>query len=89
MDDVEIWLGQVADTLGIERELVTTVTGPVLDLVRDVAHDVVRPGAPMTAFLVGLAAGGASGPADASAVEARLRLVDGLVAEWRAAHPAP
>ena len=30
----------------------------VLDLARDVAHGVVRPAAPLTAFLLGLAVGG-------------------------------
>ncbi|MBM0278798.1 DUF6457 domain-containing protein [Micromonospora tarensis] len=39
----------------------------VLDLARDVAHQVVRPGAPVTAYLLGLAVGRGADPADAAA----------------------
>jgi hypothetical protein len=38
----------------------------VLDLTSDVAHGVSRPGAPVTAFLVGVAAGRADDPAVAA-----------------------
>jgi hypothetical protein len=34
----------------------------VLDMSRDVAHDVARPAAPLTAYLLGLAAGRSSDP---------------------------
>lgn len=37
----------------------------ILDLTKDVAHNVARPAAPLSAFLVGLAAGKAGGDADA------------------------
>lgn len=51
------WLAHVAELLelpgGIERHSV----GPILDLTKDVAHNRSRPSAPVTAFLVGLAAG--------------------------------
>jgi len=36
----------------------------VLDVARDVAHNVVRPGAPVTAYLMGLAVGRGADPAD-------------------------
>jgi hypothetical protein len=39
----------------------------VLDLARDVAHNVMRPGAPVTAYLLGLAVGRGADPADAAA----------------------
>lgn len=39
----------------------------VLDLARDVAHSVVRPGAPVSAYLLGLAVGRGADPADAAA----------------------
>ncbi|PWR07632.1 hypothetical protein DKT68_18495 [Micromonospora acroterricola] len=48
----------------------------VLDLARDVAHQVLRPGAPVTAYLLGLAVGRGADPADAAA-----RLT-GLAAAW-------
>ena len=35
----------------------------VLDLARDVAHQVLRPGAPVTAYLLGLAVGRGADPA--------------------------
>jgi hypothetical protein len=37
----------------------------ILDLTRDVAHNVARPAAPLSAFVVGLAAGKAGGDAEA------------------------
>jgi uncharacterized protein DUF6457 len=48
----------------------------VLDLARDVAHGVLRPAAPMTAYLVGLAVGRGADPAAATA------LVGDLAAGW-------
>lgn len=39
----------------------------VLDLARDVAHNVLRPGAPVSAYLLGLAVGRGADPADAAA----------------------
>ncbi len=39
----------------------------VLDLARDVAHGVVRPAAPLTAFLLGLAVGRGADPREATA----------------------
>ncbi|MET8089562.1 DUF6457 domain-containing protein [Micromonospora sp. NPDC005220] len=39
----------------------------VLDLARDVAHQVLRPGAPVTAYLFGVAVGRGADPADAAA----------------------
>lgn len=55
-DALELWLAEAAGALGIEPP-----TGPertaVLDLARDVAHNVARPGAPLTAFLLGVAVG--------------------------------
>ena len=43
----------------------------VLDVAREVAHNVMRPGAPLTAYLIGVAVGrGASLPEAAAAVTA-------------------
>ena len=39
----------------------------VLDLARDVAHGVLRPAAPVTAYLLGLAVGQGADPATAAA----------------------
>ncbi|GAA3279680.1 hypothetical protein Dvina_00545 [Dactylosporangium vinaceum] len=62
------WLVEAAAALGVEapgREVQTAV----LDLARDVAHNVARPGAPLTAFLLGMAVGqGADVQASAAAL---------------------
>jgi hypothetical protein len=44
----------------------------VLDLARDVAHGVLRPAAPLTAYLLGVAVGRGADPADAAAKLAAL-----------------
>ncbi|MFC6019042.1 DUF6457 domain-containing protein [Plantactinospora solaniradicis] len=46
----------------------------VLDLARDVAHHVLRPGAPVTAYLLGIAVGRGADPAVAAAGLSRLAL---------------
>jgi hypothetical protein len=61
------WVTAVVQELGIESALDREgVVDMVLDLTSDVAHGVSRPGAPVTAFLVGLAAGRAEDPAAAA-----------------------
>ena len=52
---LETWLDQVAGELGVDSATVD-VKG-LLDLTRDVAHEVARPAAPLTTFLVGVAVG--------------------------------
>jgi hypothetical protein len=42
-------------------------TAEVLDVARDVAHNVLRPGAPVTAYLMGIAVGRGADPADVAA----------------------
>jgi hypothetical protein len=57
------WVTAVVRELGIEGALEGAgVVDVVLDLTSDVAHGVSRPGAPVTAFLVGVAAGRADDP---------------------------
>ena len=56
MADMEAWLDRVCETLGVDRAELAAVTPEVLDLVGQVAHGPSRPGAPMTAMVVGLAA---------------------------------
>jgi Domain of unknown function (DUF6457) len=62
MNPLDDWLARVGDTLGLEHDFGADldrdgVRDLVLDLARDVAHGVARPAAPLTTFLVGLAAG--------------------------------
>lgn len=55
-DELVRWLDEAAAALGV-----AVPTAPeraaVLDLARDVAHNVARPGAPLTAYLLGVAVG--------------------------------
>ena len=61
------WVTAVAMELGLEGALDSGSTvDMVLDMTSDVAHGVSRPGAPVTAFLVGVAAGRADDPAVAA-----------------------
>ncbi|QLQ09264.1 MAG: molybdopterin-guanine dinucleotide biosynthesis protein MobA [Nocardioidaceae bacterium] len=48
------WIDELCDVLDIEVEL---DEGLVLDLARDAAHNVARPAAPLTTYLLGYAAG--------------------------------
>jgi hypothetical protein len=49
------WLETVAEDLRLPASVV--VPGPLLDVARDVAHGVIRPGAPTTTYLIGVAVG--------------------------------
>jgi hypothetical protein len=52
---LDSWIEAACGQLGLASTDVPVRT--VLDLARDVAHQVERPGAPLTAFLLGLAVG--------------------------------
>lgn len=60
MNILDDWTRRVADEFGLGDEFDRDA---ILELTRTVAHDVARPAAPVTAFLVGLAAGRAGGTA--------------------------
>jgi len=60
---LDAWLVQVAEELGVADLWRPEEKAALLDMVGDVAHGVSRPGAPLTAFLVGLAAGRHGGSA--------------------------
>ncbi|PZG23624.1 hypothetical protein C1I95_02800 [Micromonospora craterilacus] len=67
MDD---WLTAACTELGLDPAEVPVPT--VLDLARDVAHQVLRPGAPVTAYLLGLAVGRGADPVATAARLAEL-----------------
>ncbi len=79
MNELDEWMTTVCAALGIPQQ----PAGPVLDLARDVAHGVLRPAAPLTAYLVGLAVGRGAEPAAAFAQ------VTALVEEWASQHGHP
>jgi hypothetical protein len=59
LNKLDDWVARAGDALGLDPASVDVTE--LLDLTRDVAHGVARPAAPLTAFLVGLAAGRAGG----------------------------
>jgi hypothetical protein len=77
MSALDDWTNEVRAALDL------TVAHPdeqkiVLDLARDVAHGVLRPAAPVSAYLLGLAVGGGAEPAAAAAT------ISELAAGWAA-----
>ncbi|NED10405.1 DUF6457 domain-containing protein, partial [Streptomyces sp. SID9124] len=72
------WITAVKEELGIELDV---DTGLLLDLARDAAHGVARPAAPLTTFLVGYAAGRASGDGPEAVAEAT-RKAEALALRW-------
>jgi hypothetical protein len=55
---LEDWVGELAAALGLDPAAVDRAL--LLDVARDAAHGIARPAAPLTTFLVGLAAGRAA-----------------------------
>jgi hypothetical protein len=68
MQSAHAWLEQVAEELGLPQDAARAQVRGVLDLTSAVAHHRSRPAAPVTAFLVGLAAGRAASGADSAAL---------------------
>jgi hypothetical protein len=75
MTTLDSWTAAACADLGIDQAAVDV--RQILDLARDAAHQVDRPAAPVTAYLLGLAVGGGM-PADQAAT--RLRA---LAAGWQ------
>ena len=62
MNELDAWVAAAARELGLKPGDVQTKA--VLDVARDVAHQVLRPGAPVTAYLMGVAVGRGADPGD-------------------------
>lgn len=75
MEETEAWLAAAASALGIDGEM---AVNDLLALTRDVAHQVTRPAAPLTTYLVGVAVAGGLPLAEASAAVSR------CLASWEA-----
>jgi hypothetical protein len=76
MTVLDEWVAAACAELGLDPAAVDI--RQILDLARDVAHQVDRPAAPVTAYLLGLAAGG--GQPAARVAES----LTGLAAGWPA-----
>lgn len=81
MSQLDEWMAEVRAALELtpahpeEHKL-------VLDLARDVAHGVLRPAAPVSAYLLGLAAGRGADPAASAAA------ISELAVRWAEQHPS-
>lgn len=80
MNTLDAWTTHVChaldlDPAALDRDL-------LLDLTKEVAHGVARPAAPLTAFLVGLAAGRDGGGTEQ--IRAACATVSRLAGEWEA-----
>jgi len=60
-DALDRWVARLTDALGVDPAVVDVAE--VLGLAKETAHGVARPAAPVSAFIVGLAAGRAGGSA--------------------------
>jgi hypothetical protein len=81
LNELDRWVEAACGELGLTPADVETKT--LLDVARDVAHRVLRPGAPITAYLMGVAVGRGADPA---AVAAR---ISALALAWPARTEAP
>ena len=61
MNELEAWIAELGEVLGVDPSAVDV--NLLLDVARDAAHNVARPAAPLTTFMVGLAAGAKGGDA--------------------------
>lgn len=69
--DLDEWIDVVCGALGIEDAVDRAVFPDLtLDIARDVAHGIERRAAPITTFLLGVAAGRAADPRTAAVSEA-------------------
>ncbi|WBC00470.1 MULTISPECIES: DUF6457 domain-containing protein [unclassified Solwaraspora] len=83
-DTMTSWVASAAAELGLDPGEVPVPV--VLDLARDVAHNVLRPGAPVTAYLLGLAVGRGADPVEAGA---RLAALARAYGDGEEVGPAP
>ena len=79
MNELEAWVAAAARELGLEPGDVQTKA--VLDVARDVAHQVLRPGAPVTAYLMGVAVGRGADPGDVA------ERISALALDWQSPQP--
>jgi hypothetical protein len=80
VNELDAWVAAASRELGLKPGDVQPTV--VLDVARDVAHQVLRPAAPVTAYLMGVAVGRGADPADAAARISTLALA------WPAAREA-
>lgn len=80
MNELDAWIAAAAAELGLDPGAVEPKLA--LDVARDVAHSVLRPGAPVTTFLLGVAVGRGADHAEAAA------RISALASAWSAERAA-
>ena len=65
MNELDTWIAAACVELGLHPDDIKAKS--VLDVARDVAHQVIRPGAPVSAYLMGVAVGRGADPSDVAA----------------------
>jgi hypothetical protein len=65
VNELDTWIADACQELGLRPDDVKAKA--VLDVARDVAHQVIRPGAPISAYLMGVAVGRGADPSDVAA----------------------
>lgn len=80
MNELDTWVTAACAELGLRPDDVSVKA--VLDMARDVAHQVLRPGAPVSAYLMGLAVGRGADPSDVAG------RISALALDWPSRRPA-
>lgn len=80
---MEDWVRRLCEELDVPRDAVDV--GALLDLARDAAHQVERPAAPLTTYLVGYAAALRGG--GTAAIDDATRAASRLAREWTPGSP--
>ena len=83
MTTLDQWTEAVCAALGLDPATDPVDTAVVLDLAREAAHNVLRPAAPVSAYLLGLAVGRGADPQRAAAT------LTNLARTWPATPPGP
>ena len=84
MVELHAWVTRLMADLGLEGEI---DEGLVLDVAREAAHNVLRPAAPVSTYLLGYAAALAGGrPEDVERIAAR---IVALAASWETPEERP
>jgi hypothetical protein len=65
MNTLDAWTDRLLTELGLDSGVLDRTA--VLDVARDVAHQVARPAAPLTTYLLGVAVGRGADPTEAAA----------------------
>ncbi|MFF2273922.1 DUF6457 domain-containing protein [Agromyces sp. NPDC058136] len=66
--ELDGWVDELADALGLGLAAGEVPTGLLLDLTREAAHGITRPAGPLTTYLIGLAVARGVSPADAAEI---------------------